>query len=278
MKNHLWQVDTDKMKNLTLIFTLLSFTSCSIVDIDYHMPMTKFDTSETIGSELLGSDVDYRFQVQSGIGATHKVTLAEVIDPIIFNERINEDSSIDNSAHLNASAALAIIPRLDITYRKGIDSPDMFGIKFQFLGQGEVQRKEGWSGSVTAKIGGGEKDEGSIIARNSTSSDTRSYAANIDFKNYESSLIFGYRVNKSSIFYLNNFYTYYDVTSNLTSSTYAPVEVNGISRQYGSLLGAKFISENDVFLILEGGLVKATWENTNEEVSGSYGLSLGVSL
>tara|TARA_R110002072_G_scaffold64203_4_gene159594 strand:- start:38177 stop:38977 length:801 start_codon:yes stop_codon:yes gene_type:complete len=265
------------VKSTYFLFLLFLISSCAVLDIDYHMPMTKFDTSETIGSEILENS-EYKFQVQAGIGATHKVTLAEVIDPIIFNETVNDKSSIDSSVHLNSAATIGIIPRLDISLRVGIDTPPIFGAKFQFLGSGEVKRKEGWSGSIVMKAGGGEKDEGRLTTRNSTSSDVRTYSAKVDFKTYESSLIFGHRINRSTLFYFNNFYTYYDVTGDLTSTTLASVNVNGISRQYGSLIGGKFHSKNNVFLIIEGGLVKATWENQASSTDGAYGLSLGLNF
>ncbi len=263
--------------NFFLILTLTSFTSCTVIDVDYHMPMMKFDTSETTGNHILEKSKVTGI-VRAGTGSSHKITLAEVVDPIIFNESVNENSTIDARAHISASAALGIIPKLDISYNMAVDSPSNFGVKFQFLGATESEAKKGWSGSLVGKVGGGEKDEGNVTSANSSGTQLRNYNAVLDFTTYEGNLIFGHRFNESIIAYLNSFYTYYEVEGSLTSSSFTDVNINGTSRQYGALLGLKHTSSTGFFLMLEAGVVRARWEKQNDDTNGGYGVSLGINF
>lgn len=280
MKNLLWPVDMDR-KNLFFNFfvtiSLITLSSCTVIDIDYHMPMTKFETSESTGNHLFEKS-NVTGSVKAGLGSSHKITLAEVVDPIIFSETVNDDSTIDPRVHLGAAASLGLIPRLDITFNMAIDSPSNFGIKFQFLGATESEAKKGWSGAIIGKVGGGEEDEGNISTSNNAGTELRKYNAVLDFTTYEGNLAFGYRFDQHTLVYLNSFYTYYEVEGTLSSSAFSPVTVKGTSRQYGSLLGVKYTASTGFFTMLEGGVVRARWEKQNDDTNGAYGFTLGINF
>jgi len=258
-------------KFLIILSTLL-LTSCA-TDIDFHIPLNRFDSPEVNGGFLKG-DVGVKY------GRSHKVTTAEVVEyifPSLFDPTLSDETAIEASGHLSSNFSLGIIKRVDFVFKSYGDGPDVFGLKYQFLGEVASEGKEGWKGAIQLTKGSMDEDEGRLNV-NLASGGTRNYNGRIELETYDISLNFGYRFNKYLITYLNSVYSYYDSKSTLTSNTFPTLEIDGIVRTYGSLLGLRFgqVSQHVTFY-LESGVMHSRWEKNIKETSVPIGFGLDFS-
>lgn len=274
--NPLWPVATDKiMKKILFLLGTILISSCSI-DVDYHMPAARFSTPETTGGTIDGLKI--KGDAQLNIGSSNKITLGEVYSIVVFNldPTVSTGTSIDRSFALGAKASLSLLQKLDIYYRAVHDSPDLLGLKFQLFGASEAESKEGFKMAIAAGYGASDKSEGTLSVSNNGSSN-RDYSASIKVKAWDVNFINGYRTSKSSLYYLNTFYSTYKTEGLLSSTTFANVNVRGTSRSYGGLLGFKYSTENDrAYLLLEVGATHARWEKQLDTTGLTTGGALGI--
>lgn len=263
---------------LFILLIILTFTvSCSLVDIDYHMPAAQFETSEVSGNSFFQNNSKVRGHLQAGYGSSQKFTLAEVYETFIFGQTISTDAELEASATWTGMFSWGMVDGLDISIKNSGDSPMTIGLKYQFLGKSESQGDKGWSSSLLARYGGSEKDEGT--ANVTSGGQSRTYNATLEITVYEFALISGYRFTKSWLMYLNTFHNIFDTHSVLKSSQFSDVTVDGYSRQTGALWGNKFTSSpNGVYLLIELGAVKGGFEKYIDHTYFSGGLTLGVNL
>ena len=263
------------MNKILLLLGTILITSCSI-DVDYHMPAARFSTPETTGGSLVGLKI--KGDAQVNFGTSNKITLGEVYSIVVFNldPTVSTGTSIDRSYAFGAKAALSLLEKLDIYYRAVHDSPDLVGLKFQVFGASEAEAKEGFKMALAAGHGASDKSEGTLAVSNNGSS-KRDYSASIKVKAWDVALINGYRTSKSSLYYLNTFYSAYKTHGKLTSVSFGTENVKGTSRSYGGLLGFKFSTENErAYFLLELGATHARWEKQLDTTGFTSGAGIGL--
>lgn len=240
------------------------------------MPAARFSTPETTGGTLV--DLKLKGNAQLTVGTSQKVTLGEVYSIVVFNidPTVSTQASIDRSFAFGANANLSLIERMDIYYRAVHDSPDMLGLKFQFIGAPEAKSEEGIKMAVAMGYGASEKSEGNLTVSNNGAS-ARDYSASIEVDAWDLNLISGYRTSKRSLYYLNTFYSTYKTEGKLTSTTFGVENVRGTSRSYGALFGMKYSTSNDrAYFLLELGATHARWEKKIDTTGLTSGLGIGL--
>jgi hypothetical protein len=258
------------MKKLIQITILLTLTSCA-TDIDYHVPLTRFDSPETKGDFLAG-DVGINW------GVSHRVRTAEVAEsifPSIFDPTIDNDTATERRSHGSINASLGLLKRLDFNYESFGDGPSMYGVKFQFFGAPEMAKSKGFKASIKGSIGGMSEDEGTLSVN--TTSGTRSYNGNIDVDAMDAALNVGYRFNPTFLMYLNSVYSDHKVKSTLSSTSFDTVVVNGNVQTLGTLLGLRISNDGgSMFLKIEGGYFKSSWNSSIEQESVPIGVGVDI--
>lgn len=256
------------MNKIYYVFSLLLLCSCA-TDIDFHVPLNRFESPEVNGKFLKGN-------VDIGFGSSHKITTAEVVEsifPSTFDPTVTEGGGIERSAHLSSSFSLGLLKRLDFVFKSHGDGAEVWGAKFQFLGSVANESSNGWKGSLQLTKGSMSENEGTLNV-SLRSGGTRNYDGYIEVETYDASLNFGYRFNKYLITYLNSVYSYYDSESTMSSNSFATIYVNGIVRTYGGLLGVRFGKhDQNLSVIVESGLMYSTWEGDISETSVPIGAS-----
>gem|GEM_PF-2763491 len=255
------------MNKIYSILSLLLLCSCA-TDIDFHIPVNRFESPEVNGKFLKGN-------IDIGFGSSHKVTTAEVAEtifPSTFDPTVTEGGGIEKSFHLSSSFSLGLLKRLDFVFKSHGDGADVWGAKYQFLGSVASESSNGWKGSLQLTKGSMSESEGTLNV-SLRSGGTRNYEGYIEIDTYDASLNFGYRFNKYLITYLNSVYSYYDSESTMSSNSFSTIYVNGIVRTYGGLLGARLGKyDQNLSVIIESGLMYSTWEKDISETSIPVGV------
>jgi hypothetical protein len=256
------------MKKIYIFSLLILFTSCA-TDIDYHIPLTRFDSPETKGEFLKGG-------VGINWGVSHKVKTAEVAEsifPDFIDPSVNNETQTSVESHGSLNVNLGLLKRLDFNYENYGDGPSMYGAKFQFYGDSEKEDKKGLKASIKGSVGAMKEDEGTLSV--STNSGARTYNGNIDVEAYDVALNIGYRFNSYFIGYLNSIYSHHQVKSELNSSQFSTVVVNGKIKSHGFLLGTRVSnSKKSFFLKLEAGYFKSVWNTTLRQDSLPIGMGI----
>ncbi len=258
------------MKFFSLSILLIVLSSCS-VDVDYHVPITRFESPETNGKFLSGN-------ASASFGLSQKVQLAEVSEDIIFNfagPSVDNDSQWDNSAAFGAQLGLGILDRMDLVFRGNHDSPDTFGLKFQIFGSSRLEKKNGFKMSYVATYGTSENSDGTLVIN------SNNYSTNLAIDVIDQELIFGHRYNEELIFYLNTFYSYYDVEAKLSSTSVTDQNIKGKTRSFGALFGIEYNAPTSgaasIFLKGETGFARSEWESTSHlSTSPVLGAAMGI--
>ncbi|MFT6068974.1 MAG: hypothetical protein ACJAT2_002219 [Bacteriovoracaceae bacterium] len=272
---HEGQIGKKMTKNIILIIGTILISSCSI-DVDYHMPAARFSTPETTGGSFV--DLKIKGEAQINVGSSNKITLGEVYSIVVFNidPTVSTQASLDRSFSFGGLAHLSLVERLDLYYRAVHDSPDLIGLKFQFIGAPEAKSEEGLKMALAMGFGSSDQSEGTLNVSNN-GSNPRSYSASIEVEAYDLNLITGYRTSKSSLYYLNTYYAAYKSEGKLSSTTFGTENVRGTSRSYGGLFGFKYSTKNDrAYLLLEVGATHARWEKQLDNTSFTSGAAFGV--
>lgn len=251
---------------ISLLCVLFLLTGCA-TQLKYEMNNVKFLSPETKGKFLKG---DVGLSVQQ----THKVILTEAFDVVIFNLNTTQDvNTVENGSEVSLPINLGLIERLDAFT---LDSK--YGLKFQFLGDSELKRTNGYKGSVAFAIGHDTPDSETIIYRDNAT--TRTYATAVEVDSLEFSLIVGHRFNASNMLYANLFHDQYSYEGTLTSNQFATINSKGKSTNDGLLLGYQVSNSGKENLIIwktEAGIVRGKLKNYSDKTSGAFGtvLSLG---
>lgn len=253
------------MKRYLLLLLFLT-TGCS-TQLKYEMNNVKFLSPETKGKFLKGD-------IGIGLQQTHKVILTEAFDAVIFNTNDTTTvNSVENGSELSIPINLGLLERLD-AYT--LDSK--YGLKFQFLGDSEFKRTEGYKASVAIAIGHDTPESENVVYRENAVSRTYSTAAEVD--SLEFSLIAGKRFNSSNMLYLNLFHDQYNYEGNLTSNQFAPINAKGKSTNSGVLLGYQVSGsgKESLFVIwkVEGGVVRGKLGDFSDKTSGVYGTTISL--
>ncbi|WP_127718031.1 hypothetical protein [Halobacteriovorax sp. HLS] len=252
------------------LLVLTQLASCA-TDIDYHIPLTRFDSPEAKGKLLKG-------EVGINWGVSHKVRTGEVSEhlfPSIFDPTVDSDTATSRRTHGSWDFTLGLVERVDFDIENYGDGPTMYGLKYQFLGGTELENSKGLKVATKIAIGGLDQDEGNLSV--STTSGTRSYSGNLEVDAYDVSLNVGYRFNDFSLLYFNTIYSYHEVHSVLSSNTFATVVVDGRIRTTGGLLGLRVNSSSrTLFFKLEAGYFFSKWNASIKQKSFPVGLGFDV--
>ncbi len=257
------------MKLLCLLLLLILLTSCS-TKIDYHMATTRFDTPEVSGGLLDGS-------VEWNVASSRKVILGEVwTNWFIFSSATTyDDQYIESSInYMNLSFELGLLPILDIYQDSHWDSPAIYGVKIQLFGSSRKEVKEGMKVALKLGLGSANGDKESNVYTDSDGVTTSSVESEMSIDAYEAAMIVGYRTNQRLIWYLNSFYQYYKVESELVKDGVTELTANGISRNYGLLAGMRF--GETLHASVEGGYTKSSYESYSTD-GAVVGLEFGYS-
>jgi hypothetical protein len=259
---------------LISLFILLS--SCTVIDVDYHLPHTSFEGPETTGGELFTEKATPHMRFHGRAGTTHKFTLGEVYDAFIFGDALNKDAQYERSATASAQFDAGLASRFDLGVKKTLDAPFMFGGKFQFLGESEAERKRGPSMGVFAYYANSSKDEGSL-AVSANAGSQRTYTAELEMKGMQLGISGGFRFNQHILAYVTAHHLFLKTESILKSSTFPDVTIVGTSRVSAGQFGLKWSNDAGKFFIQsEAGISQARFENeikvTNFGWAGGFGL------
>lgn len=248
-------------KNIWILGFLLA--SCS-TQLKYEMNNVKLLSPETKGKFLKGD-------IGLGVQQTHKVILTEAFDVVIFNlNTAVAVNTVENGSEFSLPINLGLLERLDFYT---LDSK--YGLKFQFYGDSELKRTEGFKAAIALAYGHDTPKSENVIYTSSTSN--RTYSTSIDVDSFEISLIAGKRFNPSNLFYLNVFRDQYNYEGQLSSSQFSPINVKGKSSNTGLLAGYLVSnSSKETMLIwkLEGGVVRGKLQDYSDKTSGAYGTSI----
>ncbi|MGZ3809267.1 MAG: hypothetical protein ACXVCE_14370, partial [Bacteriovorax sp.] len=249
-----------------LLSILLMLVSCS-TELKYEMSNHKFLTPETKG-EFLKGDVALSFQEKQ------KVVLATAYDNFIFNlpSTTNTNSSMTYTGEFNLPITLGLLNRLDFFT---LDSK--YGMKFQFLGSPENEKKIEWKAALALAYGSEHNDSSVTYSSNGSN---RTYSTDVKVKNYDVNLIFGKRLTDTFLLYLSLMRDYYAYDGTLSSSQFSAVQVSGRSVNYGALLGGYLTeahSNHPTFVKFEGGVVDGKLDNRNSRTAATFGGDVGWS-
>lgn len=229
------------MKNLYLLLSSILLTSCGLFDVDYHMPSSFGLTPETRGETFRGTvDVDYH--------SSYKVVLEDTFQFSILSIP-NNGRDINSSSGLGLNASLGIIERLDAYIGIPFKSSNIYGLKFQFWGDPELQYSKGLKVAVAAGIGFDDVDDGETTINGDT------IRSEIELMRWDSHILVGYRPSPSIIFYSDIFYSHYDAEADLATSSNGTSLVDLESYTYGVNIGLKAnkAKDKDIYYKLEFG-------------------------
>jgi len=266
-----WPVVT--VNHFTFIVFLL-LTSCAKVDVDYHMPLNRYETPEVRGERWNG------YASLNG-SSTQKVTLTEVYDDTVFNTgpSVDNEPKMEKAFALGLRAGLNLFENFDIFYRAVHDSPDQFGMKYQMMGEGNQKKTVGHKMASSFAFGTTDRSDGDLTLQSDVSSTTRTYNSNLKISTWDFSWLYGYRTHDWLLLYSNVFWTQYKVESTLTSNVHPEVSVTGIAKTKGLLLGARFNgSKSHGFFTLEGGVVNTNWNGDINTTTYTLGSDIGFTF
>ena len=130
--------------------------------------------------------------------------------------------------------------------------------------------------AIAAGYGSSDKSEGTLSVSNNGATE-RQYSATIAIDAWDVNLISGYRTSKSSLYYLNTYYSTYKSEGKLISELYPSQNARGTSRSYGALLGMRYTFPVELLFIQgEVGATHARWEKNLDTTSFTTGVSGGV--
>ncbi|TNE96725.1 MAG: hypothetical protein EP326_12735 [Deltaproteobacteria bacterium] len=263
-----WPVVTAKFFHFIL---LVIVASCAKIDVDYHMPINRYETPEVRGERWKG------YASVNG-SSTQKLTLTEVFDDTVFNTgpSVDDEPKMEKSFALGLRAGINLFENFDVFYRSVYDSPDQIGMKYQMMGEGSEKKSEGHKMAVTFAFGSTDRSDGDLQLRSDTSNQTRTYNSNLKISSWDFAWLYGYRKYEWLLLYSNVFWTQYKVESHLTSNVHPDVGVTGIAKTKGLLLGARFNgTKSRAFFTLEGGLVNTNWNGDINTSTYTIGGDLG---
>ena len=265
MAKTFWKIS---MRNGILILLLATMVSCGVADIDYHMPVYRFESSEVTGGDITSKEGSPAFKGKLMFGSSKKFTLGEIFESNLFGLDQSITPQVENSALLSIQGEIGLFERLDFGLKKALDSPLLYGAKFQFFGETERARKKGFSGSVFFYYGNGTKDEDGIGLA-SISSGNQVFQATVDITAYDGGISLGYRSNENFIFYITGYHSVFDTDSQLNSSNFGNNNITGFSRTLGGLAGFRYdFKEGKQGIMIEGGVAQGEFENTVKDTEG----------
>ena len=257
------------------ILSLLVFTSCAALNVDYKMPNHRFMDPETRGTNILN---ERSWFILTHMSAAKELDLSGVSTNFVFpGESVSDDQTFSDSLMLGLQAGLGIMPFLDVHYRIDHDAPSMLITKIQLLGGSVKELKEGHKLALWGGVGSMSESD-SLTISNGDGSIKRNYEGELSVRAYEGGLSYGYRFSPIFLTYLNLVHARFNANSQLTSTTNPTVIVRGMTNQNAANLGVKFGYSQRVFTNLELGYSMVEWrEREKFKYDGmSFGVTFGI--
>lgn len=253
------------MKKCLSLIVLLFLCSCA-TDIDYFIPVNRFETPETSG-RLFGGKIELNVPT-----AVH-VEMGEVYEDIFFGSGIHtsENTYVDKAVTAAVQLDFGLLSRLDFFYKTIYDATDILGFKFQFYGEPRNKWAEGLKLAVTAGGGAEDLDNETVTLKTEDGSE-KDFTSSLDSKAIDFSFIAGYRLTPYSLVYLNTFYTKYWLDGSISSETQVELSQKGKSETYGTALGYRLGQR--WYVDFEVGSSKSRHEKIRKRVD-SFGIATG---
>lgn len=249
-----------KIKSLLVAPFIIILSSCTTT-LDYNIPSNRFQTAEVSGRVLGG-----RVEIGAGRGSDYQ--LAQIYNASVINSTadLSKNQTISETKALSFSMSLGVLDRLDAYYYTYYDSADIFGLKFQFLGD-VTPDKEGHKLAIMAGAGTMGDDESTSIKLDEPE---KKYEGRIDLEAYEFALLYTYRFTRNFATYLNLTHSIYKVTAFLKNDSETDLNIRGYTRTNIVLLGVDLSTgpSKDVGVMIETGYSRGAWQKKfyNEDI------------
>jgi len=230
-----------RLQQFIILVVLALLSSCSNLNVDYHMTTVQFETPETRGKLWNG-------QAEIAAQTTHKVSLARAHESYLLGFRalhsgptVESNVEIDASTQVGVGAGLSVWKRIDIFFKNHAESTSMLGAKFQFYGSPEHEPEEGLKIAVLAAYGAGSEEEtGDEFKSQESSLNFESMRATIELEQSNFAFLVGHRSNEHFIIYSSTYYSHYDVDSHLSTGSGAQYDLSTWGDVYGTNVGIKW--------------------------------------
>ena len=255
---------------IQLIMSLTFITSCS-TRIGVRTPSAQFISPESTGKGLAG-EIDI-------FGALGPKANVEFSGDRVDNPLDTTDGDIPIKSILGLGATIGAVPRLDvIAVSPGSKHPNLYGLKYQILGDPRVSASKGnHSLAIVGLIGGGKRidlnDEAvEITPQNDEIEVELSTTAS------RASLIYGYRRGEKSLLYTGVTYSTLKFSGKLETEnmTLDGQRISYSSSAVGANIGAMFEVGKVFSLKIEASHQKVNWQRTDSKSFNA--VSVGTSF
>ena len=253
---------------IVLFLSFILISSCS-TKIGMRTPSTKMISPEAIGEGLKGEITTFR----------NEGTVAEVdLENNSTNNSLSLSEDSEDDDFIGVHAEIGAFSKMDVLiYRPGSTSPLMGGVKYQLIGDPKLSAGAGnHSLSMLVMAGAGSKEDENDDPVEITPQDDE-VKTELDMTAGSAGLIYGYRLNKSMLFYLGGVYTAYNFNGVLESENNATLDGESIDYDgevVDTTLGAIVDLGRLMSLKIEGANQKVNWEKTSERTFNYFSIGL----
>jgi len=245
-----------RLSPIISLCVILLFCGCS--SKLEHKAMHLRSNSPEVSGGLLTGKVDVQF-----INSATRIyaTLDEDLDG---NQNDSDKQRIQNQSSSRLRADLGLHKIIDIYYRTGWATPNIFGIKLQLAGEPRNIAEFGWKSSISAEYG--------IYNVTDNSNGLKEYSNNL----YDISISIGKRFNSRVLLYYNFFYSRHKLDGNLSRDGNTKYSIDGVSSGFGGLIGLDYTFLNNekflgltvnTHLAVEVGAIYLNWIDTRNHVN-----------
>jgi hypothetical protein len=261
-----------------LLLTLYSCSSSSL-NVDYHIPMIRSFSAETLGEK--GA-----FSVMGSGHSNHQVSVlrssqsASVFSSTPSAVTIDRETQSSVSLGMGIQGAYALVERLDLFLAKNNEAPYEIGTQFQFLGEkGSVGKgfKASIWGSVGAQV---DNEDESTLSLGDNSSKLDNVEAKTDIASRSFGLVVGHRLHEKLLIFTHFMHQFYEADSNLKINNGITVNKKQEAEQWAGSLGLRFNEAGlkGAFGQIEGGISRLRLSNGPKDSHKSVAFSAGASF
>lgn len=241
------------------VLTLLQ--SCSQIKI--KTPSARFTSPEANGRLFSG-----KIQIQQTGGTEAIVDLS--------NDKLDNSLYLKNTASpIEITGEFGILKNLDLFIKPHKDSATLTGLKLQFIGPNYKEAKAG-DHSMAFTIAGGKEtrsdsDDDSFLLDDSNTD------VEIEQTVFDTALIYGYRLDNTSLAYISINATKYDLVLNFNNDSNATLnnkEKDLATWAYGTAFGAVRYFDQ-LYLNLEVNAQNTNWDDNESTTFVFLNMSLG---
>lgn len=256
------------MKLFLVSTALLLITACS-TKIGVRTQSTKFISPEAIGKSFMG---DVSVYISEGTHANLDLNNNQTGNSLELTDQ-NDDGDF-----IGVNGEVGALEQMDVVIQKpGESSPIMAGIKYQFIGEPRLKASQGnHSLSVALLAGTGSKEDENDDPVELTPQDDE-ISTNLNMFGTSASLIYGYRVSQSILFYVGGTYSTMKFDGELESDNNATLDGEEIAYEgftNEANAGVMFELGRLITLKFEGSNQKVNWEKTSERTFNYFSTAI----